>query len=111
VEGVLLEGGDDRPGRAFLKFLHEATRALSGLGLDKQMKVLGHEYPTDQQRAGLSPKVSQDFDERPTEARAVKQPDAPLGAGGDKLRVNRRALLCASQRRPSGVRLKIWLER
>jgi len=58
--------------------LHPPTGALGGLG---------HEHPSDQQGAGLSPELSQDVDKRSAEAQAVKELEAPVSAGGDKLQL------------------------
>ncbi len=84
---ILAEHGDDPLGRPLLQLLHEAAGALSGLGLDEEMKVLW-QNPAEQQKAHLLPKLLEDLDKVLAETVAPEELGAAISAGGNELQLS-----------------------
>ena len=70
---------------SLLKLLQEATGALRRFRLDQEVKVFRHHDPTDQQKARLLPIFPENLDEHEAEAVTVKEPQAAIHTGSDKL--------------------------
>jgi hypothetical protein len=70
---------------SLLELLQEATGALRRFRLDQEVKVFRHQDPTDQQKAQLLPIFPENLDEHEAEAVTVKELQATIHTGSDKL--------------------------
>ena len=84
-----LSSTPDLRGGALLPFLHEADGSLGGLGPNQQVKVLGHEHPSQQEESRFLAELAQSLDPGPAEALTPQEPGAAISAGGYKLQLAR----------------------
>src|ERR1039458_9643126 len=70
----------DRIGRFLLQPPQDQESGVGGLGLDQQMKMLGHEHPADQQEMPLLPHFLKALDKTATESVGEEECRAMLGA-------------------------------
>ena len=70
---------------SLLELLQEATAALRRFRLDREVKVFRHQDPTDQQKAQLLPTFPENLDEHEAGAVTVKELQAAIHTGSDKL--------------------------
>jgi hypothetical protein len=89
---IAREGGDNLLCGPLLQFAHKADGLPSGLGLNQQMKVLGHQNPTQQEKLGFLTKLAKRLYECPAETLTREEPAAAVSARGDELQLARREM-------------------
>jgi hypothetical protein len=70
---------------SLLELLQGATGALRRFRLDQEVKLCRHQDPTAQQKAHLLPIFPESLDEHEAEAVTVKERQAAIHTGSDKL--------------------------
>jgi hypothetical protein len=85
---VFLKRFDDLGGRLFFQPLQDQGGGFDGLRLEKQMEVIGHQHPTDEQEFHLLSQLLERLDKKTAKMLGEEKGRPPIGAGGDKLQLS-----------------------